>query len=168
MIGGGHIWAVAASRNCLKFRIRHQHQCSSITNGPKLTVRVPRDLYRLCKVGFASYRLLWRIAIMFHKMHCRAFKTIDILQLLISMDGLTGGGGELECPTAVGWRRSDSATGRSSFVEGAAACASAYPSFKSRSSRCCCCLDRSKVKGVAQTNTAPWWLNQQPWHWLYS
>ena len=39
---------------------------------------------------------------MFHKMHYWAFETIHILQLLISMDGLTGGGGELECPTAVG------------------------------------------------------------------
>ena len=160
MIGEGHIWAVAASRNCLKFRIRHQHQCSSITTGQKLTMRVSRDLYRLCKVGFP--RLLWRTAIMFHKMHCRAccwssFEMINNLQLPLSMDGLTGGGGELECPTAVGWRRSDFATTGRCLRWGVGAAAQAcLPILKSRSSRCCC-LQRSKVKGVAKTNTAPWW-----------
>ena len=72
-------------------------------------------------------------------------------------DWINRWGGKLERPTAVGERRSDSATGCCG-----GGCVCAYPLPKSWITRTEC-----SKKIVSHTNTAPW-LNWEPWHWLHA
>ena len=72
-------------------------------------------------------------------------------------DWINRWGGKLERPTAVGERRSDSATGCCG-----GGCVCAYPLPKSWITRTEC-----SKKIVSHTNTAPW-LNWVPWHWLHA